>query len=356
MRKMQSRSTSYVRHLLKNGIYAPFSLSIDITDQCNFRCCHCYTKHIFGKYNNMDLKKIEEIMIQGKAIGTTDVCFTGGEVFVRKDFFDILILARDIGLRTIIKTNAYFLSEEILKKLEAVGLSEMQISIYGMNDEEYALVTGTREKDISQRIRDISALQSSVHKLIRYVVLKENYTSMNKYIQWCKDSNIPELDYFHIMDISPASDGNVSVMDHGLSAKELRIFYHAMKKEHPDYFDFICNDIRPYSHCVVGKTGLNIDCAGDVSPCAGFSILLGNIYEKDIASIWRDSKKLKEVQKITKEDFICKDCLYRNHCSNRCIGTFFQLNNREGYITPHSDYCESQKAKAEILSFVINNG
>src|SRR5206468_11496851 len=65
---------------------------IELTYGCNLHCVHCYT----DCYNRPDLIKREmryaevtSILDQLAAEGCLWVCFTGGEIFMRKDFLDI---------------------------------------------------------------------------------------------------------------------------------------------------------------------------------------------------------------------------------------------------------------------------
>lgn len=38
---------SFLNYISESKRIMPLAMSFDVTNNCNFRCCHCYVKHTF---------------------------------------------------------------------------------------------------------------------------------------------------------------------------------------------------------------------------------------------------------------------------------------------------------------------
>lgn len=86
---MNISSQSIEDHIL-NKIYnnnTLFSVTIELTTKCNWRCKHCY---IESNYNgNLNKNIIFDIFEELRNLGTFEIILTGGEIFCRNDILDI---------------------------------------------------------------------------------------------------------------------------------------------------------------------------------------------------------------------------------------------------------------------------
>src|SRR6058998_2074459 len=96
---------------------------IELTYGCNLHCVHCYT----DCYNRPDLIKRElsyaevtRILDQLAAEGCLWVCFTGGEIFMRKDFLDIYAYAKQKGFLITLFTNGTLFTEALADYLRNI--------------------------------------------------------------------------------------------------------------------------------------------------------------------------------------------------------------------------------------------
>ncbi len=86
------------------------SILWSVTGRCNFRCRHCYMDAPHGK-DELPLETVKDILRQLKECGIYHVTLTGGEPFVRKDFWEIVdyILEQNMFLDKIY-TNGWLLT------------------------------------------------------------------------------------------------------------------------------------------------------------------------------------------------------------------------------------------------------
>src|SRR5688572_2444389 len=71
---------------------APHSVTIELLAPCNLRCPHCYVTH--SAKNKLSYEVVVDLLDQMAALGVFSVTFTGGEVGLRKDLFELIAEAR----------------------------------------------------------------------------------------------------------------------------------------------------------------------------------------------------------------------------------------------------------------------
>jgi len=106
------------------------------TNRCNLKCLHCYSSS--GRsYHDDELTTAQaKQLLRGLAEANCPVVlFSGGEPLLRSDLVELLVEAKQAGLRTVISTNGTLIDSDTAKKLAEVGLSYAGISLDG--DEQF---------------------------------------------------------------------------------------------------------------------------------------------------------------------------------------------------------------------------
>lgn len=90
-----------------------------ITGKCNFRCRHCFMDAPEGALGELSTENALELIDQMAACGVLRVDITGGEPFVRKDFWQLVdhILSYKMIIGKIY-TNGWLLTEKVLDEFE----------------------------------------------------------------------------------------------------------------------------------------------------------------------------------------------------------------------------------------------
>src|SRR5580658_6887886 len=117
----------------------PLSVQLDITYRCNERCVHCYLDH--DDHGEMSTAEIKDLLDQLAEAGVFYLTISGGEILMRKDFFEILEHAR---LRTFcvrLKTNGVLIRKKQAERLRALGVESVQISVYSHRPEVHDAIT-----------------------------------------------------------------------------------------------------------------------------------------------------------------------------------------------------------------------
>lgn len=121
----------------------PISGTFELTARCNFSCPMCYV-HLSKACPEEELTTEQwlDIARQARDQGMIFVLLTGGEPFVRRDFFEIYEGMKAMGLMVSINSNGSLLRGEIRERLIENPPFRMNISLYGGREETYRQMCG----------------------------------------------------------------------------------------------------------------------------------------------------------------------------------------------------------------------
>ena len=117
----------------------PISVHLDITYRCNERCVHCYLDH--DDHGEMTTAEIKDILNQLSDAGVFFLTLSGGEVLMRRDFFEIVEHARRLLFNVKVKTNGVMIREPEAKRIRELGVEQVQISVYSHRPEIHDAIT-----------------------------------------------------------------------------------------------------------------------------------------------------------------------------------------------------------------------
>lgn len=141
----------------------PIGGNFELTARCNFDCPMCYVhlkqEDIDAQGRELTTRQWIELAQKARDAGMVFVLLTGGEPFVRKDFFEIYHAMKQMGLMISINSNGSMLSGEILKKLIEDPPFRINISLYGGSRDTYCRMCGKPAYD--QVVANVAALKEA---------------------------------------------------------------------------------------------------------------------------------------------------------------------------------------------------
>lgn len=294
------------------------SLHIEIANECNERCLHCYIPHEL-KTKTIDSSLFFKIVEEGRNLNILNVTLSGGEPLLHKDFVGFLKRCRELDLSVNVLTNLTLLTDEIIEEMVKNPLLCVQTSIYSMNPEIHDTITKMKGSLEKTKTNVLKLLNMRIPVQISCPVMKQNKDSFGEVVSWGKEHNITvATDYV----IFASYDHTSCNLVNRLSLEEVNeVFDSQLTKEYADYLydsakekyamtadDPICSICRYY---------LCISAEGDVFPCVGWqNNKLGNLQEKSIKEIWQDSSEIKCLREIKRNSFPrCVSCEDRGYCT-----------------------------------------
>ena len=281
---------------------------IGITYRCNAKCSMC---HIW-KYPT---KKEEEITIEDieKLPNMEFTNITGGEPFVREDIEEIVKVIRKKSKRIVISTNGFFIDRiiKLAAKYRDVGI---RISIEGLpkaNDELRGIKDG-----FDRGLRTLLELYRMDLKDIGFgiTVSDTNAKDMMELYVLSKAMNLEfataavhNTYYFHKFDNKITRQDVLNgefdkLIKDLLRSKRIKNWYRA-------YFNFglknYINGGKRLLPCEAGTVLFYMDPFGEVRPCNGMEVSMGNIKDNSFEKIWNGEKAKKIRNHVAKCDKNC---------------------------------------------------
>jgi MoaA/NifB/PqqE/SkfB family radical SAM enzyme len=197
----------------------PISIIWSLTHRCNLNCCHCYN---VKDASELAWPQVRRIGAQLRKAGCLFITLTGGEVFIRRDFFKIAALLRRLGFDIRIITNGTLVTGAMAQELKKISPSEIGVSVLGATAATHDRITGVRgsfDKTLNA-ITLMKEQQLPVH--MRSTILKENFQEYRSIIKLAK-----RLGIHFLLDpvVSPKDDGSRDVLSHRLDCSQMERFF-----------------------------------------------------------------------------------------------------------------------------------
>ncbi len=325
----------------------PLSVQLDLTYRCNERCVHCYLDH--DDHGEMTTAEIKDLLDQMADAGVFYLTLSGGEILMRRDFFQILEHAR---LRTFcvkLKTNGVMIRAKEAKRLRALGVESIQISIYSHRPEVHDAITKV-PGSLRNSIEAVRFLRTQgLHVVLANVLMVQNAADYKGVRALAAELGVScSLD----PTVTPMMDGDRSILSLNVDQAALReVFRNGDLVGNVEEFcappSAVDADALDTLPCSAGHTACYVSPYGDVYPCVQFPLPSGNVRHTRFVDIWRDSPQLKEVRSITLRDMpSCSKCAHGATCT-RCPGLAYMEGNMRG---PSSQDCEKSYARTGIPS------
>lgn len=324
----------------------PLAVHFDLTYRCNERCVHCYLDH--EDHGELTTAEIKDILDQVAAAGTLFLTLSGGELLLRRDFFELLAYARQLRFDVKVKTNATLISAAAAVRMRELGVRQVQVSVYSHRPEVHDAITrvpGSLDRTV-RAIRELGACGMKV--LVANVLMRQNaldYPGVRALAE--------SLGAEYTLDptITPKMDGDTSVL--ALRVPEAQVL-HLFRDRSLVGEDF-CRVGAPGADdetldstpCSAGHIACYITPYGDVYPCVQFPLPSGNLRRERFDDIWWRSPQLEEVRSIRIRDLTtCPSCDHVTTCT-RCPGLAFMEGSMRG---PSSADCEKSTLRARVAT------
>mgnify|MGYP001772671612 CR=1 FL=1 len=300
------------------------SLSLELTQQCNLRCIHCYADSgPLASSSELQAKDWKQQVGDAATLGCSEIMFTGGEPLVAKGLlWGLITYAAEKGLHITVVTNATLVTRDVIDLFCTFGV-RVATSLYGPNEQVHDGITqspGSFRKLVNN-VLDL--VTRGVPVGIAMTVMAENQDYVEETEEFVRDRLGAKFVAAPILPVgrgrsnplaSPegflrvASDKLLLAAAHGKIQLPVRT-----EPVFPRVFrDAFARRVRGtcWSGC------LCITSSGDVIPCpAARQLVLGNVRHLNLKSIIAQDG-VQRLWALSNDHIqVCKDCEYRYACT-----------------------------------------
>jgi len=344
----------------------------ETTAACNLACVHCRRLDVSQQLMANDLTTEQAIaMIRSlRETGRPILVFSGGEPLMRPDLFELLEEARRIDLPTALATNGTVVNDEVARRIVEAGVQRVSMSFDGPSPATHDKFRGI-EGAFDATVRGFKALHDrGMSMQINTSITRHNFKLLDSMYQLAIDLG---ADALHTFMLVPVGCGMTLSEDVRLNPDEYEqalnwIYDRSMEQRihikatcSPHYFRVMRQRAKdegrpmpefahPHKHmkpeaaghpgaqpavhpgghsgghgdraamtamtkgCLAGQAVCFISHTGEVFPCGYLPVTSGNITQKSLPEIWRDSEVFARIRDEDALEGKCGCCEFGKVC------------------------------------------
>lgn len=294
------------------------SVHWELTYRCNERCTHCYldvlppSAHVPHELTTDEAKRVIDELAQ---LGALTITFSGGEIFLRDDIWEISRYARQNGFAVRFFTNGILVNAAIADKIAEIKPVVVEVSLYSHLAHVHDSITQIPNSH-HLTLRAIDLLRErNVKCLIKSPLMRENIATFDALRELAASKGCR---FQYDTTIIPKHTGDLTPLQHRPTDDQLLDFWRDNVSPqswtlHPHQDDF--------RFCGIGMNSLTINPYGEIFTCIGARVGAGNVRRTNTNVIWHDSTVWQETSQLTLSNLpVCATCELRPFCV-RCHGT-----------------------------------
>ena len=328
------------------------SMEVEFSRRCNFNCVYCYAKDESEFEGELTEEEIRDMILQAKALGARKIIVLGGEPMVYPKIMEMLEFIRSEGLQVELFTNGTGMAPSTARKFYELGVAV----VLKMNtfDEKIQDMLSGKKGAYTQIQEALKNLKEAGYPAgsplgISTIICSQNIDELEKMWEWLRDQNITP--YFEM--ITPQGNAKRSeFLDVGID--RIHEFFHRIAELDRRKYG---NHWEPQPPLVGGECRRHqfscaIDSYGNVQPCVGVSIPVGNIRERKLADIIHDSEVIHDLKNYSRTiKGPCSKCAKLETCYG-CRGAAYQLTG--DYLASDPLCWKNRDRQSEIIRLPVD--
>ncbi|MFZ2975067.1 MAG: radical SAM protein [Candidatus Moraniibacteriota bacterium] len=315
---------------------SPKFVVLEITRRCNLNCKHCYINANNGKYDELSFDEIKNLVDELSEMKVFVFGLVGGEPFLREDIFEILSYAKNKGLATTLSTNGILITKIIAKKLKEVEISEVSVSLDGLEDFHDKFRGRKCFDKVVNGIKELK--ENNIYTIVSTCVCPQNIESLDEMAKFIISLKI---DSWRLFPIIPTGRAKKDLL---LSLKQMQYLQEFVIKmrglipnvyigESAGWCGQKDKDLKlvEWDGCRAGKEYCAISADGRLKACPTLpdEFLEESIRERSFKNLWEDKRTFEIFRKYdtNKLKGKCKKCKMKQVCEGGCRIVTLGLKN-----------------------------
>jgi len=317
-----------------------YHLFLELTSKCNAFCDHCGSrcdteekgKEIETKYIKKTLKEVAERYDPHQIL----LNVTGGEPLLRKDFFDIMKYAKELGFNWGITTNGTLITKNMVNKLIDAGMDTVSVSIDGLEKthEAFRKIPG-QYKNIINGIKMMNECGKFAEVQVTTVANQKNIGELEELYKFLVDNGV---EYWRVVNCDPigrAQENDDILLTH----EQYKYLFDFIQEKNKDgkmkEVSYGCShylgvdlekEIRSnYFMCMAGLIVGSVLSNGDIYVCPNVpripELIQGNIRKDSFVDVWENKYSFFRNEYRT-ANLDCIQCKHFKFCGGDSLHTW----------------------------------
>ena len=304
--------------------YIPLSGAFELTSRCPLDCKMCY---VHRKENDCEAIKSEKstewwlsLAEEAKNAGMFMLLLTGGEPLLRRDFEEIYLGIKRMGVLVSVNTNGLLIDDKAVKFFADNPPQKLNITLYGASEQTYSELCGNGKA--YQKVVDAinKLVQAGVNVKLNYTVTQYNKDDAAQIYEFARKLKLPVQTVSYMFPPIRAAGGVTDRMPPEEAAKvhfnckllergEEKLTQHLEAKADRKLTVQTADTGGEQIPCRAGRSTFWVTWDGKLTPCGMMTEPAFEI--NGFKEAWSDITKARESIYLPPE---CKNCDMRNYC------------------------------------------
>jgi MoaA/NifB/PqqE/SkfB family radical SAM enzyme len=309
------------------------SLHIDVLYQCDLDCCHCYLDD--KRTETLSTERLVALLGEARDLGALKLTLSGGELFLRRDLFELLEEARRLRYYIKLKSHGGLITERKADRLAELAIGRVELSVYALDASVHDAIT-RRTGSLERTLKGIERLRErGIDVRVNCSVMHGNRLHYEELVRVLEERGISvSLDG----SIRGTNSGTLETYALGLDTADkvaLERFRRAQRGGVPEPVS-----MDPDDHiCWAGKTSAYVMPDGAVTPCVAWPMPVGHLASQSLREIWEDAPALHEIRAARRRDRAgCGSCSLTDKCIY-CPGKAW-IETQGDWLAPFELQCQ----------------
>lgn len=352
-------------------LVAPLSVQIEITDNCNQTCGHCYrscqsiTSSVATSMSPEQVVYVVDELAKNKVFSIT---FTGGEPLMCKDSLRAGIKrVFEHSIICAVNSNLQFLDNDLIDLFQKCDV-KILTSLLSHKRETHDFISGIKGSH-DRLLRNILRLkEAKIRTSANMVIRRDNAHQIYETGSLAHSLGVIQFSATKVAP-SPGHDYNLYKATPGQIKESLDVLLQ-LKKDYgikveilESYPYCFIEDIEKYSifakrNCTAGVLNCSIMPDGNVKSCAHSDLTYGNVFEKPFVDCWNSMIDWRSGEYVYEG---CRECEFLLKCTGGCrIDAkicYNDIKGRDPLMTNPSRVrsVKSSYQKVELSDYLIFN-
>ncbi len=342
-------SPTEIREAVERGRL--LTMEIEFSLKCNFLCRYCYVQGRPSFNHELKPDEIKDVLLQARELGARRIIVLGGEPMIYPHILDMLTFIRHQGMDAEMFTNGTNMTEERARRLGELGVQV----VLKMNSFKKEV-----QDDLAGRRGAYEIIQTALANLRKAgypapdrpmagstVICRQNLDEIVPLWRWFRDQGIAP--YFEV--ITPQSAA-ANIRELAVESETTRAIFEQLSEVDRSYgYSWDPQPPLVGNRCLRHQFSCLVNASGYVMPCVGVPLPAGNIRERKLADIIRDSEVIQDLRRFPETiKGPCIDCEKSNECYG-CRGAAFQLTG--DYLASDPLCWRNAARRGEIASLPV---
>lgn len=323
------------------------SMEVEFNWLCNYRCPYCYMGDLVKQRIELTPDEGRSVLRQARDLGARKIIILGGEPMLYPHLFDMIDACRAMDLTVELFTNGSCIGAAEAKRLYDLGVRVVIKKNSFLPDvQDYLVGRKGAFQEMKAALDHLRAagFPSPGHMLaISTVICKPNADEIVPLWKWARGEGI--VPYMEVITPHKRSRDFKSLRLDPARAKEIFEELSAWDRAHGGH-DWDPQPPLVGNRCLRHMFSCLVNARGDVIPCVGVPIALGNIRNAALRDILRDSEVIEDLRDYKRNiKGPCATC----HRIEECYGCRGAAYNETGDYLASDPRCWFNADKAHEI-------